>query len=88
MLTTFAIYQYVRGKLAQTEKGTSAYDALFEVFNFIRVNMNSSYGMTSNDPTPISEPDWCKKQTVSKPNPDWYLKERAAQFMKHELEEE
>ena len=89
MLTTFAIYQYVKDKLEKTTKGTSAYDVLWDVYQFIRVNMNSSYGMSSTDSTPISEPDWCKKvQTESKPNPDWYLKERTAQFLKHELEEE
>lgn len=89
MLTVFSIYQYVKGKLEKTDEGTSAHDALWDVYQFIRVNMNSSYGMSSSDSTPISEPDWCKKvQTESKPNPDWYLKERAAQFMKHELEED
>lgn len=102
MLTVFSIYQYVKGKLEKTEKDSPEYNALFEVYNFIRVNMNSSYGMSSNDSTPEYDmsssdptptPDqfqnwWKKKQMESKPNPDWYLKERAAQFMKHELEEE
>lgn len=47
MLTVFSIYQYVKSKLEKTEKGTSAYDALWDVYHFIRVNMNSSYGATT-----------------------------------------
>ena len=49
MLTVFSIFQYVKGKLEKTEKGTSAYDALWDVYHFIRVNMNSSYGMMSGE---------------------------------------
>lgn len=80
MITVFSIYQYVKGKLDKTTEGTSAYDVLWDVYQFIRVNMNSSYGMSSSDSTSISEPiDY---------DPDWYTKERAAQFLKHELEEE
>ena len=48
MLTVFSIYQYVKGKLEKTEEGTSAYDALWDVYQFIRVNMNSSYGMMND----------------------------------------
>lgn len=48
MLTVFSIYQYVKNKLEKTEKGTSAYDALWDVYQFIRVNMNSSYGMMND----------------------------------------
>ena len=81
MLTPFAIYQYVKGKLEKTEEGTSAYDALWDVYQFIKVNMNSSYGISSSDPAHISEP-------IDDYDPDWYTKERAAQFLKHELEEE
>lgn len=44
MLSVFAIYSYVKDKLKQTEKGTAAYDALFDVYSFIRQNMNASYG--------------------------------------------
>lgn len=47
MLTVFAIYSYVKDKLKQTEKGTAAYDVLFEVYAFIRQNMNASYGATT-----------------------------------------
>lgn len=47
MLTVFSIYQYVKSKLEKTEKGTSAYDALWDVYQFVRVNMNSSYGATT-----------------------------------------
>ena len=56
MLTVFSIYQYVRAKLEKTEEGTSAYDALWDVYHFIRVNMNSSYGMMDlNIPSQDSE---------------------------------
>ena len=48
MLTVFSIYQYVKNKLEKTEEGTSAYDALWDVYQFIRVNMNSSYGMMND----------------------------------------
>lgn len=48
MLTVFSIHQYVKNKLEKTEKGTSAYDALWDVYQFIRVNMNSSYGMMND----------------------------------------
>lgn len=48
MLTVFSIYQFVKDKLEKTEKGTSAYDALWDVYQFIRVNMNSSYGMMND----------------------------------------
>ena len=48
MLTPFAIYRFVKDKLGQTEKDSPEYNALFEVYNFIRVNMNSTYGMTGN----------------------------------------
>lgn len=48
MLTVFSIFQYVKGKLEKTEEGTSAHDALWDVYQFIRVNMNSTYGMTGN----------------------------------------
>lgn len=51
MLTVFSIYQYVKNKLEKTEKGTSAYDALWDVYHFIRVNMDSSYGMMSGEMT-------------------------------------
>ena len=47
MLTVFSIYQYVKDKLEKTEEGTSAYNALWDVYQFIRVNMNSSYGATT-----------------------------------------
>lgn len=47
MLTVFSIYQYVKSKLEKTEKGTSAYNALWDVYQFVRVNMNSSYGATT-----------------------------------------
>lgn len=47
MLNVFAIYSYVKDKLKQTEKGTAAYDALFDVYSFIRQNMNASYGATA-----------------------------------------
>lgn len=49
MLTVFSIYQYVKNKLEKTEEGTAAYDALWDVYHFIRVNMNSSYGMMDSD---------------------------------------
>lgn len=48
MITVFSIFQYVKGKLEKTEKGTSAYDALWDVYHFIRINMNASYGMSSD----------------------------------------
>ena len=51
MITVFSIFQYVKGKLEKTEKGTSAYDALWDVYHFIRVNMDSSYGMMSGEMT-------------------------------------
>lgn len=51
MLTVFSIYQYVKDKLEKTEKGTSAYDVLWDVYNYIQINMNSSYGMTSGEMT-------------------------------------
>ena len=51
MITVFPIFQYVKGKLEKTEKGTSAYDALWDVYHFIRVNMDSSYGMMSGEMT-------------------------------------
>lgn len=47
MLTVFSIYQYVKDKLEKTKEGTSAYNALWDVYQFIRVNMNSSYGTTT-----------------------------------------
>lgn len=53
MLTVFSIYQYVKGKLEKTEEGTSAYNALWDVYQFIRINMNSSYGMMND----LSEPE-------------------------------
>ena len=80
MLTTFSIFQFVKDKLKKTEKDSPEYNALFEVYNFIRVNMNSMYGMGSGS-TSISE-------SIDDYDPDWYAKERAAQFLKHELEEE
>jgi hypothetical protein len=49
MLNVFAIYSYVKDKLKQTEKGTSAYEALFDVYSFIRQNMNASYGATTGE---------------------------------------
>ena len=56
MLTVFSIYQYVKNKLEKTEEGTAAYDALWDVYHFIRVNMNSSYGMMDlNIPSQDSE---------------------------------
>ena len=48
MLTVFSIYQYVRAKLEKTDEGTAAYDALWDVYHFIRINMNSSYGMMND----------------------------------------
>lgn len=48
MITVFSIYQYVKNKLANTKEGTAAYDALWDVYQFIRTNMNTSYGMSSN----------------------------------------
>ena len=48
MLTVFSIYQYVKGKLEKTKEGTSAYNALWDVYQFVRVNMNSSYGMMND----------------------------------------
>lgn len=67
MLTVFSIYQYVKNKLEKTEEGTSAYDALWDVYHFIRVNMNSSYGMvdlnmpSQNPEMSVSEKDEMKK---------------------------
>lgn len=62
MLTVFSIYQYVKNKLEKTEEGTSAYDALWDVYHFIRVNMNSSYGMMDQDPEmSVSEKDEMNK---------------------------
>lgn len=62
MLTVFSIYQYVKNKLEKTEEGTSAYNALWDVYHFIRVNMNSSYGMMDQDPEmSVSEKDEMKK---------------------------
>lgn len=62
MLTVFSIYQYVKSKLEKTKEGTSAYDALWDVYHFIRVNMNSSYGMMDQDPEmSVSEKDEMKK---------------------------
>lgn len=56
MITVFSIYQYVKNKLEKTEEGTSAYDALWDVYHFIRVNMNSSYGMVDlNIPSQVPE---------------------------------
>lgn len=49
MLTVFSIYKYVRNKLDKTEEGTAAYDALWDVYHFIRINMNSSYGMMGDE---------------------------------------
>ena len=49
MLTVFSIYQYVKNKLEKTKEGTAAYDALWDVCQFIRVNMNSSYGMMGGE---------------------------------------
>ena len=48
MLTVFSIYQYVKNKLEKTNEGTSAYNALWDVYQFIRVNVNSSYGMMND----------------------------------------
>jgi hypothetical protein len=67
MITVFSIYQYVKNKLEKTDEGTSAYNALWDVYHFIRVNMNSSYGMMdlnipSQDPEmSVSEKDEMKK---------------------------
>lgn len=62
MITVFSIYQYVKNKLEKTEEGTSAYNALWDVYHFIRVNMNSSYGMMDQDPEmSVSEKDEMKK---------------------------
>lgn len=62
MLTVFSIYQYVKSKLEKTEEGTSAYNALWDVYHFIRVNMNSSYGMMDQDPEmSVSEKDEMNK---------------------------
>lgn len=65
MLTVFSIYQYVKNKLEKTEEGTAAYDALWDVYHFIRVNMNSSYGMDLNipsqDPEELTEENEMKK---------------------------
>lgn len=62
MLTVFSIYQYVKNKLEKTEEGTSAYNALWDVYHFIRVNMNSSYGMMDQDPEmSVSEKDEMNK---------------------------
>ena len=67
MITVFSIYQYVKGKLEKTQEGTSAYNTLWDVYQFIRVNMNSSYGMMdlnipSQDPEmSVSEKDEMKK---------------------------
>lgn len=60
MITVFSIYQYIKGKLEKTDKGTSAYDALWDVYQFIRVNMNSSYGMMSGE-TSITEKEVLEK---------------------------
>ena len=60
MITVFSIYQYVKNKLEKTDKGTSAYDALWDVYQFIRVNMNSSYGMMSGE-TSITEKEVLEK---------------------------
>lgn len=49
MLTVFSIYKYVRNKLDKTKEGTAAYDALWDVYHFIRINMNSSYGMMGDE---------------------------------------
>lgn len=48
MITVFSIYQYVKNKLADTKEGTAAYDALWDVYQFIRANMNASYGMMND----------------------------------------
>ena len=48
MITVFSIYQYVKNKLEKTNEGTSAYNALWDVYQFIRVNVNSSYGMMND----------------------------------------
>lgn len=68
MLTVFSIHQYVKNKLEKTEEGTAAYDALWDVYHFIRVNMNSSYGMMdsdlhmpSQDPEELTEENEMKK---------------------------
>lgn len=67
MITVFSIFQYVKNKLEKTDEGTAAYDALWDVYHFIRVNMNSSYGMMdlnipSQDPEmSVSEKDEMKK---------------------------
>jgi hypothetical protein len=67
MLTVFSIYQYVKNKLEKTEEGTAAYDALWDVYHFIRVNMNSSYGgmvdlnIPSQVPEELTEEDEMKK---------------------------
>ena len=49
MLTVFSIYTYIKNKLEKTEEGTAAYDALWDVYHFIRINMNSSYGMMGDE---------------------------------------
>jgi hypothetical protein len=49
MLTVFSIYKYVRNKLDKTKEGTAAYDVLWDVYHFIRINMNSSYGMMGDE---------------------------------------
>ena len=62
MLTVFSIYQYVKNKLEKTEEGTAAYDALWDVYHFIRVNMNSSYGMMpSQNSEELTEENEMKK---------------------------
>ena len=48
-MTVFSIYQYVKNKLEKTKEGTAAYDALWDVYHFIRINMNSSYGMMDGE---------------------------------------
>ena len=49
MLTVFSIYKYIKNKLEKTEEGTAAYDALWDVYHFIRINMNASYGMMTDE---------------------------------------
>jgi hypothetical protein len=66
MITVFSIYQYVKNKLEKTDEGTAAYDALWDVYAFIRTNMNSSYGMMDLDipsqvPEELTEEDEMKK---------------------------
>lgn len=43
-ITVLDIYKYVKVKINNLDENTSAKDALFDVYNYIKRSMNTSYG--------------------------------------------